>query len=1006
MRTGKRTYMGILAWMLAAAIVLSMAVIPVNNANAASFADEKPVFPADYATQTMSAASGNNYAKLLQESLYLYDANMCGSDVDENSGFTWRTDCHTGDARISYNGRTVDLSGGYHDAGDHVKFGLPQAYSATVLGLAYYQFEDAFEKSGAQGHYIRVIDRFVEYFEKCTILDSKGNVQAFCYQVGSGNTDHSYWGAPEKQSQRTQAWFTSASVPATDIVCETAAALAIYYCNFKNTKPTEAKTALQYAEKLFSYANSNQKAVVKIETDNATGNPFYNSTSWEDDYALAAAWLYRATGKTAYKNDYTSVFGSRNWCGWVLSWDDVSAAALLYGPNASQADYVASYVNSAKNNTIDNGKYAFLTNWGSARYNAALQFMGLAYDDIRSRNNFGEWAEGQMNYLLGSNSGNHCYVIGYNSKSVKYPHHRAASGYNDVSSNATTPMKHLLIGALVGGPDSSSSSYVDSATNYATNEVALDYNAGLVAASAGLYLYELSHGTSGEKAAQVKVSDETTLTKEMRASVIKKDASRLHQHTYGSWVVDKKATASAAGSRHKTCKVCGDTVTEKLLCAPTIGTPSNTANGVRITWNKIAGSGGYIVYRKVSGGSWARIAETNNAGNLSCTDKTAVSGTTYYYTVRAKDGDILGDYSSSGKSIKYLAQPSVTVANCNTGIKISWSKTGGATGYLVYRKTSGSSWSRIATINNGSTLTYTDKVSSGTTYSYTVRASVGSNLSSYDSTGKSTMYVPQPSVSALSNVNGGVKITWSKSTGASGYFVYRKTSGGSWTRITSISNVNTLTYTDKTASSGTAYTYTVRAYKGSSISSYDSKGKSILYLAQPSISTPANLSTGIQISWSKCTGADSYFVYRKTSNTGWTRIATVSASKTSYTDTAAVGGEKYSYTVRACKGSTLSSYLTAGVNVQRVRQPAVKAAASKGYITVSWSNVTGANGYLVYRRVTGQNWTKIASIRSGSTLSYADKSAKKGTTYIYTVRAYVGEDLGPYNTTGATATTK
>ena len=47
----------------------------------------------------------DNYAKLLQYSLYFYDANMCGSDVGESSAFSWRDDCHTENI----------VSGGFHD---------------------------------------------------------------------------------------------------------------------------------------------------------------------------------------------------------------------------------------------------------------------------------------------------------------------------------------------------------------------------------------------------------------------------------------------------------------------------------------------------------------------------------------------------------------------------------------------------------------------------------------------------------------------------------------------------------------------------------------------------------------------------------------------------------------------------------------------------------------------------------------------------------------------------
>ncbi|MGN0395346.1 MAG: glycoside hydrolase family 9 protein, partial [Coprococcus sp.] len=455
-----------------------------------------------------------NYAKLLQESLYFYDANMCGTDVKEKSELSWRDNCHAGDSKVMYDGNIVDLSGGYHDAGDHAKFGLPQAYAASTLGISYYQFKEAFTELGLEEHYKRIMDRFVDYFERCTILDTNGNVKAFCYQVGSGNTDHSYWGAPEKQADRNnQVWFTDSGVPATDIVSETAAALAIYYMNFKSSDSKNADKALEYSKKLFDYANSfENKSCVKIETDNATGNPFYNSTSWEDDYALAAAWLYKATGNDTYKSAYNSVYSSKNWVGWVLSWDDVSSIAMLYGPNESQRKYAADYVTKTINEKTQTGdnNYVRIESWGSARYNCALQLTGLIYDSKQ----YGSWANGQMKYLLGNNAGHHCFVIGYNQYSVKYPHHRAASGYEG-SVAGTREQAHCLAGALVGGPSGTSLSYVDTADDYNQNEVALDYNAGLVGAAAGLYLYIKYNGTDEEKAVQKTVL-RSEISNEMR----------------------------------------------------------------------------------------------------------------------------------------------------------------------------------------------------------------------------------------------------------------------------------------------------------------------------------------------------------------------------------------------------------------------------------------------------------------------------------------------------------
>ena len=108
---------------------------------------------------------------------------------------------------------------------------------------AHMEFAEAFADTATEAHYKRIMDRFVNYFERCTVLGSDGSVRAFCYQVGDGNVDHGYWGAPEKQSSRSgQATFTSDSDTCTDIVSETAAALAAYYINYKDKK------ALSYAE--------------------------------------------------------------------------------------------------------------------------------------------------------------------------------------------------------------------------------------------------------------------------------------------------------------------------------------------------------------------------------------------------------------------------------------------------------------------------------------------------------------------------------------------------------------------------------------------------------------------------------------------------------------------------------------------------------------------------------------------------------------------------------------
>ena len=82
--------------------------------------------------ENVSAAVSVNYAKALQYSLYLYDANMCGPQVGETSQLDWRDDCHTYDSNVSTPYGTMDLSGGFHDAGEIWSAGGIFCYNARM----------------------------------------------------------------------------------------------------------------------------------------------------------------------------------------------------------------------------------------------------------------------------------------------------------------------------------------------------------------------------------------------------------------------------------------------------------------------------------------------------------------------------------------------------------------------------------------------------------------------------------------------------------------------------------------------------------------------------------------------------------------------------------------------------------------------------------------------------------------------------------------------------------
>ena len=420
------------------------------------------------------------------------------------------------------------------------------------------------------------------------------------------------------------------------------------------------------------------------------------------------------------------------------------------------------------------------------------------------------------------------------------------------------------------------------------------------------------------------------------------------------------------------------------------------ANGskVQLSWTGgVTGAEGYVIYRRTEGGSYTEIGRT--AGNTY--SDTISAGIKYYYAVAVYSGS-----RTEGKcpevGVMYLTEPAVTGAsNITSGVQVKWSQVTGATGYIVYHKGAGKGWARIADIKDGSTVNYTDTTAaSGTTYTYTVRAYNKDTMSDWNST-KSLMRISDTTLTGASNITSGVQVKWSQVTGATGYIVYRKGAGKGWGRIADIKSGSTVSYTDTTAASGTTYTYTVRAYNGSTMGDWHS-AKSVMRISDTTLTGASNITYGVQVKWSRVTGATGYIVYRKGAGKGWARIADIkNGSTVSYTDTTAASGTTYTYTVRAYNGSTMGDWHSTK-SVKRLSDPKLTSASKvSGGINVRWTGVTGATGYIVYRKSGSGSWGRIADIKSGSTVSYTDRTAKAGTTYTYTVRAYNGNTMGDWS---------
>ena len=257
----------------------------------------------------------------------------------------------------------------------------------------------------------------------------------------------------------------------------------------------------------------------------------------------------------------------------------------------------------------------------------------------------------------------------------------------------------------------------------------------------------------------------------------------------------------------------------------------NISSGVRINWKAVANAKTYQVYRKTPEGKWTLL--TNKETGTTYTDTTAENGKTYYYTVRALNGDMRSpSYDGNKKIICIRTLGNVELGefkNTSDGVQINWKAVANAKTYQIYRKTPEGKWTLLTNKETGTT--YTDTTAeNGKTYYYTVRALNGDMRSpSYDGNKKIECIrsLGNVELGEFKNISDGVQINWKAVAKAKRYQIYRKTPEGKWTTLT---NKETgTTYTDTTAENGKTYYYTVRALNGDMRSpSYDGS-KSITY---------------------------------------------------------------------------------------------------------------------------------------------------------------------------------
>jgi len=453
------------------------------------------------------SSKSQDYARHIELSLLFYECQRSGP-LPKTNRIYWRHDSMI-DA-----GKDVglDLTGGYYDAGDNVKFNFPQASALTLLAWSGIEFADGYKKAGQWDQYLDMLKWGTDFFIKC---HPEKNV--LYVQVGDGQIDHGHWYPPEYMDYEYPSFKIDAENPGSEVAAEMASTLAAASIVFKDVDSTYSETLKKHAVEIYDFADEYRGDYTKAVPG---AQAYYQSfNGYNDELVWGAMWMYRLTGEEKYYEKFKVIadanYGDQDpkkYSGSTgpISWDDKRPGAYvltaLVTKEESRMREAYSYCDSiiSQPKTAGGLWYSSLSQWASNRYaaNAASMvalFASILEKDDPKRQKYIDFVKSQIDYILGDNPAGVNYVVGAEVNSPRAVHHRGASGTFDSLDKNAKPEYNIftLYGALAGGPGRDDS-YKDSRDNYQMNEVALDYNAGFQVCLAALVQFGLGVKDEGE----------------------------------------------------------------------------------------------------------------------------------------------------------------------------------------------------------------------------------------------------------------------------------------------------------------------------------------------------------------------------------------------------------------------------------------------------------------------------------------------------------------------------
>ena len=423
------------------------------------------------------------YNNMLNDSVKMLYLQRCGVAVQDSS-FAHPA-CHTSMATVYGTNQQIDVSGGWHDAGDYGRYVVPAAKAVADLLYAYQTTPDIYgDDLGIPESGNGVPDILDEAKFELTWMKK---MQASDGGVYHKVTCENFPGYVMPQEETDRLIVTPVSSTATADFC---ASMALAYEFYKDSDPSFANDCLDRAKKAWGWLQSNPNLVFQNPGDISTGE--YGDKSDKDERYWAAAQMYRATGESSY----LSAVSANSSGGKGLDWStvgDYGNIALLTMKNVDKS--LSEYQAASK--TVLSQADKFVTNSSSSPYGVALTsfawgsnmtvanagiITGLAYQ-LTGEEKYLTAASKQLDYLLGTNPCGECFMTGYGTVSPENPHHRPSMAVGKA-------MKGMLVGGVNSALEDSAANayctdlpaykrYVDNSESYSTNEITIYWNSPL-----------------------------------------------------------------------------------------------------------------------------------------------------------------------------------------------------------------------------------------------------------------------------------------------------------------------------------------------------------------------------------------------------------------------------------------------------------------------------------------------------------------------------------------------